>query len=55
MTAPSRESAVVDLDRARDLRKLREILTDPTHPQHQLLVNLLETATALDPPPSWGA
>lgn len=31
-------------------RKARQIIADPTHPQHRLLVDLVETALVLDPP-----
>jgi len=32
------------------LRKAVEIVTDPAHPQHRLLVDLVDTAVELDPP-----
>ena len=35
------------------LRKAVEIITDPDHPQHRLLVDLVDTAVELDPPASF--
>ena len=42
-----------ELQTRRRLRKLAEIIADDTHPQHQLAVDLAETALALDPPAGW--
>ena len=44
---------VVDLLTRRRLHKAHEVLTDPCHPQHRQLIDLLQTAIELDPPPGW--
>lgn len=36
------------------ITKARQVLADPTHPQHQQLVDALDTAIALDPPTTKG-
>ncbi|MEP7115245.1 MAG: hypothetical protein ABI862_18425 [Ilumatobacteraceae bacterium] len=41
---------VVFLEQIRLVRKAKEIISDPQHPQHGLLLNALITAMALDPP-----
>ena len=48
MSAP-----VFDLVARRRIRKLAEIVACDTHPQHQLAVDLADTAEALDPPAGW--
>jgi hypothetical protein len=40
----------VSLTARRRLRKLAEIVGDDAHPQHQLAVDLADTALELDPP-----
>lgn len=51
MSAPA---VVIDLTQARRRLKAAAILADPTHPQHQLIVDLVDTAIALDPPSDEG-
>ena len=53
MTYVAHAQTLLDLERYRRSMKAKAILADETHPQHTLLVDLLDTAIALDPPEGW--
>lgn len=47
------EATIYSAEKYRRQIKAKEIIADPTHPQHVQMVNLVDTALALDPPSGW--